>query len=151
MSVSFSFADMDRYKAVTEYRLDWRADRPSCEVMVFCLETGTNDEVEDVEVLDGACSIVATDMIPQTKDLPNPALCRMEAQDRCGEIKSDCSPMVPVQALVEWGNWSRTLRRAFFHDRQFQVDRFVDVNLRTDAGWWRLSCLKRVTFVRTSR
>ena len=27
ISRSLSFADMDRYKAVTEYRFDWRIDR----------------------------------------------------------------------------------------------------------------------------
>lgn len=53
---------MDRYKAVTEYLFDWRMERvPSCEDMVFCRETGTKDEEEEVEALDGACSI-ATDM-----------------------------------------------------------------------------------------
>ena len=38
--------------------------------MVFWRETGAKDEVEDVDVRDGACSIVATDMIPPVKSRP---------------------------------------------------------------------------------
>jgi hypothetical protein len=43
---------------VTEYRFDWRIERePSCEDMVFWRETGMKEEDEDVEALDGACSM----------------------------------------------------------------------------------------------
>lgn len=50
---------MDRYSAVTEYRFDWRTDRePSWDDIVFWRETGTKEEVvDDVEALEGACSI----------------------------------------------------------------------------------------------
>jgi hypothetical protein len=50
---------MDRYSAVTEYRFDWRTERdPSCEDIVFWRETGMKEEdVEDVDARDGACSI----------------------------------------------------------------------------------------------
>jgi hypothetical protein len=50
---------MDRYKAVTEYRFDWRTERdPSCEDIVFWRDTGIKDEeVEDVDAREGACSI----------------------------------------------------------------------------------------------
>lgn len=30
---------------------------PSCEDMVFCLDTGTYEEEEDVDARDGACSM----------------------------------------------------------------------------------------------
>ena len=65
ISRSFSFADMDRYSAVTETRFDCRMDRPSCEDMVVCLETGWKDEDDEVEALEAreaGCSIVATDI-----------------------------------------------------------------------------------------
>lgn len=63
ISRSFSFADIDRYKAVTEYLFDCLIDRdPSCEDIVFWRETGTNDEEEEVEARDGALSS-ATDML----------------------------------------------------------------------------------------
>lgn len=49
---------MDRYRAVTEYRFDWRTERePSCEDIVFCRETGAKDEEEDVDAREGACSM----------------------------------------------------------------------------------------------
>lgn len=59
ISTSLSFADMDRYSAVTEYRFDWRTERePSWEDIVFWRETGTKDEVVDeVDAREGACSI----------------------------------------------------------------------------------------------
>ena len=50
------------YKAVTEYRLDWRIDRPSWEPMVFWRDMGMNDDDDEVEAREGLCSIVATDM-----------------------------------------------------------------------------------------
>lgn len=40
ISKSLSLADMDRYNAVTDIRLDWRSDRVSCDDMVFCRATG---------------------------------------------------------------------------------------------------------------
>jgi hypothetical protein len=59
ISSSLSFADMDKYNAVTEYRFDWRTERdPSCEDIVFWRETGMKDEeVDDVDAREGACSI----------------------------------------------------------------------------------------------
>jgi hypothetical protein len=59
ISTSLSFADMDRYSAVTEYRFDWRTERePSWDDIVFWRETGTKDEVVDeVDAREGACSI----------------------------------------------------------------------------------------------
>lgn len=46
---------MERYKAVTEYRLDCRTERdPSCEDIVFCRDTGMKEEEEEVEALEGA-------------------------------------------------------------------------------------------------
>jgi hypothetical protein len=57
------FADIDMYSALTENRFDWRRDRVSWEDIVFCRETGWNDEVEEVEVLEAGCSIVATDIM----------------------------------------------------------------------------------------
>ena len=53
---------MDIYRAVTLKRFDCRMDRPSLDVIVFCRETGVNEVEEEVEVLDGLCSIVATDI-----------------------------------------------------------------------------------------
>jgi hypothetical protein len=48
---------------VTEWRFDWRMERraPSWEFIVFCRDTGANEEEDEVEALEGACS-VATDM-----------------------------------------------------------------------------------------
>lgn len=46
-------------------RFDWRIDRVSWEDMVFCRDTGWNEEDEDVEALealDAGCSMVATDI-----------------------------------------------------------------------------------------
>lgn len=40
ISKSLSLADMDRYSAVTDIRLDWRSDRVSCDDMVFCRAMG---------------------------------------------------------------------------------------------------------------
>lgn len=40
ISKSRSLADIDRYKAVTDIRLDWRSDRVSCDDIVFCRATG---------------------------------------------------------------------------------------------------------------
>ena len=41
ISKSLSFADMDRYSAVTDMRFDARTDLVSCmEDIVFCRETG---------------------------------------------------------------------------------------------------------------
>jgi hypothetical protein len=58
ISSSLSFADMDRYSAVTEYRFDWRTERePSCDDIVFWRETGMKDDEEDVEAREGACSM----------------------------------------------------------------------------------------------
>lgn len=63
ISKSLSFADIDRYKAVTEYRLDCRADlEPSCEEIVFCRETGWKEDDEAVDARDGACNM--TDILP---------------------------------------------------------------------------------------
>jgi hypothetical protein len=53
---------MDRYRAVTEYRFDWRTERePSCEDIVFWRLTGMKDDELEVDARDGACSI-ATDI-----------------------------------------------------------------------------------------
>jgi hypothetical protein len=58
ISSSLSFADMDRYRAVTEYLFDWRTERdPSWEDIVFWRETGLKDEEEEVDARDGACSM----------------------------------------------------------------------------------------------
>ena len=55
ISKSLSFWDMDRYRAVTEYRFDWRMERePSCEDMVFWRDTGMNEDDDDVEAREGA-------------------------------------------------------------------------------------------------
>ena len=64
ISKSFWFADIDKYSAVTENLFDCR-ERLSFEVMVFCRDTGTKEDVEEVEareILEAACSIMATDM-----------------------------------------------------------------------------------------
>lgn len=62
ISKSLSLADMDRYRAVTDRRFDARAERASCDDMVFCRETGWNEDEDDVEALDAGCSMVATDI-----------------------------------------------------------------------------------------
>ena len=54
---------METYSAVIEMRLDCLTERPSCEDIVFCRETGWKEEEEAVEALDAGCSIVATDML----------------------------------------------------------------------------------------
>lgn len=64
ISRSFSFADIDRYRAV-EYRFDCLADRPSCDDTVFWRETGANEDDEDVEALDTCGMMVAIDMLFQ--------------------------------------------------------------------------------------
>ncbi len=49
---------MDRYRAVTEYRFDWRTERePSWDDIVFWRETGMKEDDEEVEALEGACSM----------------------------------------------------------------------------------------------
>jgi hypothetical protein len=54
ISKSFSFADMDRYKVVIEYRFDCRTDLPpSCEDIVFWRDTGWKEEEEAVEAREG--------------------------------------------------------------------------------------------------
>lgn len=66
ISKSRSFADMDRYRAVTDIRLDWRSDRVSCDDIVFCRATGWNEEEEEEDArdcLDAGWSIVATDIV----------------------------------------------------------------------------------------
>lgn len=66
ISKSFWFADIDRYSAVTEYLFDCRIERLSFEVMVFCRDTGTKEDVEEVEareILEAGCSIMAADML----------------------------------------------------------------------------------------
>ena len=61
ISRSFSFADMDRYKAV-EYLFDWRAARPSFDETVFCREMGTWDDEDEVDALE-RCGMIATDIL----------------------------------------------------------------------------------------
>lgn len=64
ISRSFSFADMDRYKAV-EYLFDCRTDRPSWDDdTVFWRDTGISEEVEDVEARDTG-GMTMTDMMPR--------------------------------------------------------------------------------------
>lgn len=86
ISRSFGFADIDKYSAVTEYLFDCRIERLSFEVMVFCRDTGTKEDVEEVEardILEAGCSIIATGLmcgkvllsreddglLPQTQDI----------------------------------------------------------------------------------
>lgn len=58
ISRSLSFADIDRYNAVTEYRFDWRTERPpSCEDIVFWRLTGMKEDEDEVEAREGAESI----------------------------------------------------------------------------------------------
>lgn len=46
---------MDKYKAVTEYRLDWRTDlEPSADDIVFWRDTGMKEEEDEVDALEGA-------------------------------------------------------------------------------------------------
>lgn len=61
ISRSFSFADMDRYRAV-EYLFDCRTDgRPSCDETVFWRDMRAKDDEEEVEVLE-ICGMIATAM-----------------------------------------------------------------------------------------
>ena len=54
ISKSFWLAFMDRYNAVTEYRFEARMERlPSCELMVFCRDTGWKDDPDEVEAREG--------------------------------------------------------------------------------------------------
>jgi hypothetical protein len=54
ISKSFSFAEMDMYSVVIEYRFDWRTDLPpSWDDIVFWRETGWKDEEEAVDARDG--------------------------------------------------------------------------------------------------
>ena len=65
ISRSRSCADMDRYRAVTLYRLDARTDlaAPSLEPTVFWRDTGTKpDEEDEAEFLVEGASVVVTDM-----------------------------------------------------------------------------------------
>lgn len=65
ISKSFSFADMDKYRAV-EYLFDCLADRtsrPSCDETVFWRDTGTNEDEDDVEALDTCGITLARDMM----------------------------------------------------------------------------------------
>ena len=60
ISKSLWFAFIDRYNAVTEYRFEARIERdPSWELIVFCRLTCGKEEPEEVDALDGVCSIVA--------------------------------------------------------------------------------------------
>lgn len=57
---------MDRYSAVTDILLDCRMERVSCvEDMVFCRETGWNEDEEDVDARDAGFNMVATDIEDQ--------------------------------------------------------------------------------------
>lgn len=74
ISKSFSFADMDRYKAVTDILLDCRTDFVSWDDMVFWRETGwkeEEEEVEPLEALDAGWSMVATDISGMSKPHKN--------------------------------------------------------------------------------
>lgn len=66
ISSSLSLADMDKYSAVTDMRLDCRIERlPSWDDMVFWRETGMKEDDEEVEareIREGCWSIVATDI-----------------------------------------------------------------------------------------
>lgn len=63
ISKSRSLADMDRYRAVTDMRLDWRRERVSWDDMVFWRVMGWKDEEDEVEVLEAGWSIVATGIL----------------------------------------------------------------------------------------
>ena len=53
-----------------EYLLDCRTERPpSCEDIVFCRDTGTKEDEEEVEALEAGCSIVATDIVLVERDV----------------------------------------------------------------------------------
>ena len=54
---------MDRYRAVTDMRLDWRRERVSWDDMVFWRVMGWKDEEDEVEVLEAGWSIVATGIL----------------------------------------------------------------------------------------
>lgn len=57
ISRSFWLAFIDRYSAVTEYRFEARIERePSCELIVFCRDTGTYDDPDDVDAREGVWS-----------------------------------------------------------------------------------------------
>jgi hypothetical protein len=65
---------------VTDTRFDCRIDRPSCEDMVVCLETGwkeDDDDVDALEALEAGCSIVATDIGGLSSALKE---CRIESE-----------------------------------------------------------------------
>lgn len=70
---------MERYSAVTLYLLDWRTERaPSMvcwEDIVFWRDTGMNDDEEEVEAREGACSI-ATDIARRHDSAQTAALTR---------------------------------------------------------------------------
>ena len=54
ISKSFWLAFIDRYNAVTEYRFEARMERlPSCELIVFCRDTGWKEDPEEVEAREG--------------------------------------------------------------------------------------------------
>ena len=56
ISKSFWLAFIDKYSAVTEYRFDARMERlPSCELIVFCRDTGTNEDPDEVDAREGVC------------------------------------------------------------------------------------------------
>lgn len=61
ISRSFWLAFIDRYNAVTEYRLEARTERPpSCELIVFCRDTGWNEDPDEVDAREGVWrSVVA--------------------------------------------------------------------------------------------
>lgn len=64
ISRSFSLADMDRYRAVTDMRFDWRSDFVSCD-MVFWRAPGWKDVEEEVDArerLEAGWSVVVTDI-----------------------------------------------------------------------------------------
>lgn len=57
---------MDRYRAVTDMRFDWRSERVSWDDIVFWREMGWKEDEEEVEVLEfleAGCSIVATGIL----------------------------------------------------------------------------------------
>lgn len=61
---------MDRYSAVTEYRFDARMERlPSCELIVFCRDTGTYEDPDEVDARDGVWRrVVAISSFPPTAE-----------------------------------------------------------------------------------
>jgi len=88
ISRSLSWADIDRYRAVTLYRFDALVDlaAPSLEPTVFCLDTGTKpDDVDDAaEFLVEGASMVVTDMA--TGALQLRALSFRASAERCGVV-----------------------------------------------------------------